>query len=156
MAVYFISPDDVKKNSTFDVNVEDKLLLSNIIDSMEIDLYSILGTKLYEKIYTDVETSSLSGNYKILMDDFITPLLIKTVQLRSLPDIWIKIREKGVLLKEDEGNSSVSIKLLNKLEDKIKSDYSVYQNRLTDYLYYNQRVFFHLLIIFLQSKVFIT
>jgi len=132
--VYFISVNNLKEETTISWAIEDKLIETSIWNAQQIDIQSILGTNLYTKISNEIEASTLSGVYKTLMDDYIYYTLIQAAQKRSLIYIFSKIREKGIITKDDPGSTSVDVTILNKMRDEISSDFAFYANQLKEYL----------------------
>lgn len=132
--VFFITVNNLKEDTTINWAVEDKLLETSIYDSQRIDIEPILGTDLYNKISDEIEAETLAGVYKVLMDDYIYYTLVKASMKRSLIYLFAKIREKGVISKDDPGATTVDITILNKMRDEVYSDFGYYANRLKDYL----------------------
>jgi len=135
--IYFVSVNDLKENTTISYAVEDKLLENAIYDAGRISIEPILGTDLFNKIETEIGADTISGVYQTLLDDYIYYAIIKAAEARSLLYLYAKIREKGIITKDDQGASTVDITVLNKMRDEISSDYAYYANRLTEYLCHN-------------------
>ena len=75
MAVLFISEETIKNSTTINGNVDVELLLPYIKVSQDIHVQQLLGTNLYEKIEAEITAGTLTGNYKILVDEYIQPVL---------------------------------------------------------------------------------
>lgn len=139
--VYYLSVNTLKENSTLDKNIEDKVLQRSIIDAQDIDIQNILGTDLYESINTKIKTSSLTGNYKTLMDNYIQPCLLKFTIFRALLHVWIKLRNSSAVNIENDEMKSVEEAKFNRLRREASDDAEYYSNRLKDYLYYNSTLY---------------
>ena len=59
--VLFINRDDLVKNTMIDGNVQADKLLQFVKISQQIHIQNYLGTKLYEKISTLINTNAISG-----------------------------------------------------------------------------------------------
>ena len=58
-------------------NALDVDLISSVIREAQIvHITRLLGTKLYDKIISDVDNDTLTGNYKTLVDDYIQDALL--------------------------------------------------------------------------------
>lgn len=132
--VFFIRAEDLKTDTIINYNVEDKILENCIFDAQKIDLEPILSTNLYNTLIDKVSGSTLTGVYKTLMDEYIYYTLIKSSQIRAYMAIQFKIREKGIMTKDDEYATSATITNIQTLINSIRSDYNYYANRLISYL----------------------
>ncbi len=132
--VYFLSVDDLKSYTTVNYAVDDKLLENSIIDAQLIDIEPIIGTRLYKKLEQMITGSTVSGYYKILLDDYIWNTLIKASEKRSLVWVYAKIRNKGIQNQESDNSVSVEITIVNKLEMKLGQDFEFFSNKLKSYL----------------------
>ena len=131
---YWLSVNTLKEESTLDSNIEDKLIKSSIIDGQEIDIQSILGTRLFNKISTDIDGATVSGVYKTLLDNYITPALIKFSERRALLYIWIKIRNKSVISEGSEYGNTVDMEMFNMVRRDLLDSAEYFSNRLKLYL----------------------
>ena len=88
--VLFISQDRLKTSTALNYNIDTEYLLPFVKISQDKHLQAILGTKLYEKLENDiagVDGASLSGEYKILVDDYIQDALVHYAIVEALPFI---------------------------------------------------------------------
>ena len=70
----FISRTDLVKNSIIDGNVDTDKFIQFIKVAQEIEIRNYLGTKLYEKLQTDIAGSGVTGNYQILLNKYVQPM----------------------------------------------------------------------------------
>jgi hypothetical protein len=129
-----MSVDDLKSYSTIDYSVEDKLLENSIYDAQQIDIQSIIGTRLYKKLETDIIAGTLATEYQTLMDDYIFEALLKSSQSRALMFIYAKIRNKGVMEQNSDNSETVDITILNKMRAEIQNDFEYFSNKLKEFL----------------------
>lgn len=134
--VELITTNDLKENSTIDLNVEDKIIKRTIIDAQEIDIQPIIGTRLLEALQTKTINNTLSGetNYKKLMDDYIFPVLLKFALRRSLLYIWVKLRNKSVTQDNSDNSNPVESSVLDRMRRDAANDAEFYANKLKEYL----------------------
>ena len=65
---FFISEQDVKKNTPIDENVDSKLLQTAMRTAQDIYIRDILGSTLYDKLCDDINGAGLSGDYLTLVN----------------------------------------------------------------------------------------
>ena len=74
--VLFIKRDDIVRNSVLSGNVDSDKFLQFIEIAQEIHIQNYLGTKLYDKLRTDIIADSVPAAYATLLDDYVQPMLI--------------------------------------------------------------------------------
>jgi hypothetical protein len=77
--VYFVSPGRVKRDTALGTTVDDNLIHPYIQMAQDRHIWNALGTRLYDKMKTDVVAGTVSGDYATLMDDYIQPCLTQFV-----------------------------------------------------------------------------
>lgn len=77
-------------------NVDDDLINNYIYRAQEVHIHQILGTDLYNAFKTKIQTNTLTGDYKALMDDYIVPALIEWAFYEVLPFISLKLNNKSI------------------------------------------------------------
>ena len=94
--VILLSTDKLKANTPIQDNVDDSLLKPYIYKAQVTHIQQILGTDLYNKILSDVQAGTITGNYKTLLDDYIQLALIEYAFYEVLPFISLKISNKTI------------------------------------------------------------
>ena len=72
----FITRKDLVKFSSLNGNVDTDKFLQYIKIAQDIHIQNYLGTDLYNKIQSDIEGSTLTGDYLSLVTEHIKPMLI--------------------------------------------------------------------------------
>lgn len=143
--IFLISTQDLKDYSIISDNVEDSLLSNAILEAQDINLQSLLGTKLYKKILQliDDDQIALSQNsyYKTLLDEYCTKIVLYAALHRAIPYVHYKIVNKGITTQSSEYSTTTSIQEMEFLMDKIKNDLEFFSNRMTKYLLANIRFY---------------
>ena len=134
----FISPDDLKRNSPVQGNVDTDKFIFFIREAQEIYIQDLLGTRLYNKIQSDILSSSLTGDYKTLVDDYIQPLLIQYALVDFLPWASITINNSGVTIHNDENSETASKSRIDFLVQKTRDNVAYRSSRLVDFLCFNE------------------
>ena len=141
--IYFISVDDLKDYTPINSNVDDKRLIMGIYDAQEIYIQGTLGGKLYNKLKTIVDDGTISTltNYKILLDEYIIPTLIRWSMVEILPHTSIKIENKGVQQQTSDNSNPVELGTLKYYIALNKDKAEFYQKRMIDYLLQNSSLY---------------
>lgn len=137
----FISRTDLVRNSILDGNVDTDKFIQFIKLGQEIDIQNLLGTDLYNRISTDIENSTLSGDYLALVSDYIQPTLIWFAQVNYIPFAAYQIKNGGVFKHSSETAENVNKNEVDYLVGKAREYANYYSTRLVDYLCFNQSKF---------------
>lgn len=137
---FLISEATLKKNSVVNNNVDGMYLLPAIEFAQDAGLQPIIGTKLYNKLMDLVEDGSITGatDYKLLLDEYITPYLINKVTADIQIPLAYKLRNQGVVQQTGENTYVPSLKDLQYVVQNYENKANFYSNRLSDYLKANR------------------
>lgn len=72
---YLISLETLKKNYSFDENLSDKYILPIIQKGQDFIIRKVLGTTKFNQLLVDTENKSVSDDDKILINQYIHPVL---------------------------------------------------------------------------------
>ena len=122
-------------------NVSAEHLLPHVLDAQKIFLEQALGTELYNKIAAEITADTLSGNYKILVDDYLQDCLIHFGTWQAIPFLAYKIEEGNIFSKTSESGTALSREELQDYRDSCKNTAEFYLKRLVDYLVFNSSLF---------------
>ena len=136
-----ISEQFVKDNSTINENVDVKLLRSTIWDCQRDYIKPILGTDLYDKVITDITAGTLSGNYKILADEYISESLLKWVMMESVPTMLYKYRNKAVSTQDSDNSQPISYTAMREEMNRWRDKAELRSEDITNYLRANDNLF---------------
>lgn len=137
-----ISEAKVKAFTDINNNLDPALIKSTIREAQIIHITRLLGTKLYDKVIDDVNSGSLDGNYKTLVDDYVQDSLLYWSYYESLESIYLRPRNNG-LLQPQGGDNSLSVDMLvyDKKRQSVKNKAEYFSERLVDYLCFNNDLF---------------
>lgn len=143
--IFLISTQDLKNYSIINDNVDDSLLHNAILESQEIELQELLGTKLYKKILQLIDNDQIvlpqNSYYKTLLDEYCTKIVLYAALHRAIPYVHYKVVNKGITTQSSEYSTTTSIQEMEFLMDKIKNDLEFFSNRMTKYLLANIRFY---------------
>lgn len=152
--VLLISEDYIKSESNLDNNVSGKYLQSAIKLAQDIELQSLIGTKLLESLQKkciDWVDPSVEGaiadsiddpdniKYKELLDYYVTPFLLFQVLSEVIVPITYKLSNFGVMRTDDEKDLAADASQVNLLRKYYKDKADFFKARLQDWVitYYN-------------------
>lgn len=132
--VLLISEDYLKTESFLDDNVSGKYLLTAIKMAQDIELQSIIGTKLLhsiqKKVFENVIELEDNWRYKDLLDNYIQPFLLYQVLSEIVIPISYKMSNFGVMQSSDEKDYAVDNKQINLVKKFYFDKANVYKERL--------------------------
>jgi hypothetical protein len=130
-----LSATILKDRTAIHTNIDEKLLYPEIKAAEDMFIHPILGTALYNKLISDIDsTGTTTGAYKTLLDDYILDTLINYV-IAALPDaISFQFWNKGVLRKGGDTTETPTMAELVDIADKYRVRAEWYAQRLIKYL----------------------
>lgn len=130
----FITPNDLKQNTILNGNVDTDMFIQFIKIAQQMHLQNYLGTKLYDAITLKISTSTLTGDYLDLVNDYIQPMLIHFAMVDYLPFANYQIRNGGVFKHRSENSESTTREELDILVQKHRTFSDFYAKRFVDYM----------------------
>lgn len=135
----FITEERLKSYTGIDENVDPSDLYPYVLQAQDIYVAQSLGSKLYNRIKNDVVALVVSGtpidpDYKLLLDDYIAPVVVHYAYYTALPHIKYRTKNKGVLSGSSEVADTITLEELQYLRNNIKQTAQFYDERLRDYL----------------------
>ena len=130
-----ISEAKVRQFTDINDSVDSSLIKNNVRTAQDVHLQRIIGTKLYDKILSDIDASTLTGDYLTLVSDYITDFLIYATYYETLESIYLRPRNNG-LLQPTGGENSIEIdrSLYNMKRQSIENKMEYYADRLSSYI----------------------
>ena len=137
--VFIISEENLRQFTDINNNVDSELLKNAIREAQDIELQRILGTKLYDKIKTDIKNNTLSGDYETLVLNWIQNALLYESYYYALEDIYLRPRNNGLLIPQGGENSTAADGTwYNRKRQSVENKKQFYEERLTNYLIQKQ------------------
>lgn len=139
--VLLISEQTIKTNSIINNNVDGMYILPAIDYAQDAGLQPLIGTKLYNKLMDMVENGSIadSEDYKLLLDDYVTPYLLNKVTADIQLPLAYKLRNQGIVQQTGENTYVPSLKDTQYVIQHYQNQADFYGNRMSDYLRANNR-----------------
>ncbi len=132
---FIISEEKLRFFTDINDSVDTSLIKNAVREAQDIMLQRIIGTKLYNKILSDIDAGTLSGAYKTLVDDYIQDFLLYASYYEALEAIYIRPRNNG-LLKPTGGENSIEVdrSLFNVKRQNTENKMEFYADKLAAYL----------------------
>ena len=136
MGVLLISETKLKAFTNINKNVDMDLLKAEVQIASDIDLQSILGTKFYNHLCSQVTSTGNTFNEdeKTLVNDYIQPYLIQQAYFQAIPHLMYRTMNRGIVEGTMENAASVDIETMKYLRSIQKQRADYYMTRLQDYL----------------------
>lgn len=141
--VLLISEETLKTYSLVNDNIDGKYLLPAIQSAQDIDLETLIGKALLDKLCSMVENGSITENtnYRVLLDDYITPYMVWQVMSNLQIGINYKLSNSGVITNDDERKSRLDYRNNQLLQEQYKHYANSYAIKLKDYLCNNSNIY---------------
>lgn len=122
------------ENTPLGGNIDVDKLRQCTLDAQATRLEELLGETLYQKIETDFEADTLTGEYETLYNDYIVPFLIKQSAVEYLKIGAFSIGNNGIVIPTPANTTAISETMLSTLinESRIKAD--MYADRMYRWL----------------------
>jgi hypothetical protein len=137
----FISRDELVKFTALNGNIDTDNFVQWIKLAQDIHIQNYLGTDLFNKINADLVANTLSGNYLMLLNVYIKPMLIHWSMVEFLPFAAYTIANKGVYKHGSENSSNVDKSEIDFLVEKERSIAQNYTRRFIDYMSFNNNLY---------------
>ena len=130
----FIKTEDIVKKTSLSGSVDSNKFLQFVEIAQEIHVQNLLGTDLYNRISSDIIANTLTGDFELLVDDYIKPILIHFGMVEYLGFASYSISNAGIYKHRIETSETVPKEEVDYLVGKHKNYADYYSNRLIEYL----------------------
>lgn len=137
----FIARDELVKFTALNGNIDTDNFIQWVKVAQDIHIQQYLGTELFNKINNDIVAGTLTGNYLMLLNTYIKPMLVHWSLVEYLPFAAYTIANKGVYKHSSENSENVDKAEVDFLVEKERSIAQNYSRRFIDYMSYNQSLF---------------
>jgi len=136
MGVLLISEIKLKNFTNINKNVDMDVLKAEVQISQDIDLQTIIGTRFYNHLLSQVTSTgnTFNNNETTLVNDYIQPYLIQQAYFRAMPSIMYRSMNRSIVQGTMESAEPVSVETFKYLRNIQKQTADFYMTRLQDYL----------------------
>lgn len=140
-SVLLVTKDDIFKYTALKGNVDVDKITPFIKVAQDIEVQTILGTQLYQKVLTDVRESTLAGNYETLVMQYVQPMLIHYAMADFFLFHGYEVSNAGILRNSPENSVVPDKSELDTLVSRERQIAETYRRRAVDYLTYYPQYF---------------
>lgn len=115
-------------------NVDGDKFMHLLDDAQVLILEPVLGTKLYDKILTDFDDETITGDYLKILNDYIKPVLWHSVFAQYLRDGVVLAQNTGIFTNSPENATPSNLDDIKYVAKSAQSKADVYIERLERYL----------------------
>ena len=133
MATLWITDEELKQSTLIQDNVNNYLYDNDIAYCQLSKIESCLTTELIARIQAVVD-GGVDADITTLLDDYIKPPLSLHTFTHALPNIAVRVTNKGVFEKGDGTNTSVGVDGVEYLARKYRDRAEFYTNRMIEYI----------------------
>lgn len=132
----FIGQTRLKEDTPLSGSVDDKLIAPTILFAQRKYILPILGTKLYDKLSTDIKSgiSNVTGVYQTLLENYIQQPLIYFTFAELLPILRVRFVNNATTIMNSEQSTGATYEDLKPIIDKYIDMGQFERQRLIDYL----------------------
>ena len=131
----YISSTRIKKDTALGGSVDDNIIMPYILLAQDMFILPVLGTDLDNKLKSDIQGGSLSGDYKTLVETYIQPALVQFSFAELAPFLRLRFVNNSVVIQGDtDTGSSATYEDIKPLMNRAKDAAEFYRQRLIDYL----------------------
>jgi len=139
--VLFVTRHDISVFTAANGNIDNDKLLPFINQAQDIHIQNYLGTDLMEKIQVLIVSSTLTGAYLSLVNDYVKPMLMHWSMVEYLPYAGVNIANGGIYTKNPENSTALTKEHVDSLVERSRTTAQFYTNRFIDYMSFNQTSF---------------
>jgi hypothetical protein len=139
---YLVLPSVVKERMSLHDNVDDKLIYPEILAVQDQYIMPLLGSTLFNKILSDIDAGTLTGNYKDLMDNYIVQCICNYVMSELPEGLNYQYWNKGVSQKTVDNATQPTMSEMYQIVAKYKSRAEFYARKARLYLVQNSPAMF--------------
>ena len=140
--VFLLSEAKLRQFTDINDSLDTALVKNAIREAQDIHLQRIIGTKLYDKLLSDVTADTLTGAYETLVNDYLQDFLLYAAYYETLEAVFIRPRNNGLLTPTGGENSiEVDRTLFNQKRQSVENKMEFYADKLSSYLSEEQSSF---------------
>lgn len=139
--ILIVTHEDVVKFTAMNGNVDTDKFIQYILYAQDTHIETYLGTKLLQRIQTDIENDDLATPYLELLNDFIKPMLIHWAFAEYLPFSAYTIANKGVYKHTSENAQNAEKNEIDYLASKAVSMAQHYTDRFISHMNFYSSLF---------------
>jgi len=129
-----VSEQRLKQWTNLDTNVRTEEITPWIISAQDVYAQTSLGTQFLERIKAGIIANDLNADEKLLLDQYIAPMLMQYSLYLMMPGLKYKLVEKGIVSGNSEDTDATTLDELKYLRQSTLDLAEFYDARLREFL----------------------
>lgn len=139
--VQFVTSEQVKQNSTIEMNVDDSKISPIIMKVQYIYIQQSLGSSFYEHLVNAVSGGTLTTAEDNLIRTYLQPTIIEYTVYEVLPFLNFKATNKAISKQNSDNSTPSDLSEIKYLRSNVKDMAEFMNTRLVKYLCDNSNLF---------------
>lgn len=139
--VLFISEEKLKSYTSIHESVSPEDLVPYVLQAQDIYLRNYLGGTFYNQLKEQVRNGAVNTPNRLLLDDFIGPILCNYSFYHAIPFLAYKIFNKSILKPNSENAPSVELDEVKFLQSNVQQVAESYVDQMQRYLAYHLNLY---------------
>ena len=139
--VLFANPEYLKRVTQIGGVVDDAYIAPAMIMAQDKYVQVYLGTKLYEKLKSDISGSTLTGDYETLMDDHVRKVTAWWTCVELIPNLSVQVDNAGLVQRSPANANPASQSQVSHEQNRCRSTAQFYTQQMYRYLCNNTSLF---------------
>ena len=136
----FVSSNRLKRDTAIGGSVDDDLIRPYVYMAQQRWILPVLGTDLYKKLSDDIDSGSVTGDYKTLLEDYVIPATVQYAFVQLVPFLRLRFVNNAVVVMDSEQSTAATYDDLKPLMDQALDMAQFYRQRIIDYLCDNSKL----------------
>lgn len=139
--VFLVTESYVLDKTNLDRNLLSHNLKASMILSQKVNVTEILGDKLIDKIYDEINNGTLSGNYKSLVDNYLVDVVTYWTLYYAVTNLLSKISNRGLQQEFSENSSQADLSVYRTLKTEFRDLAEYFSQRCNKWVFKNRNLF---------------
>jgi len=139
--VLFANTEYLKRITQIGGVVDDAWIAPAMIIAQDKYVQVYLGTRLYEKLKTDIRDSTLTGDYETLMDEHVRKVTAWWTCVELIPNLSVQIDNAGLIQRQPSNGAPASSQQTSHEQNRCRSTAQFYTQQMYRYLCNNSSLF---------------
>ena len=139
--IFLTTEQKILDKTPLDRNLLSANLKPAIILAQSVQITTLCGDDLINKIYADIQNNTLSGSYKTLVDDYLVDMVTYWSVYHALSNLLAVMGNRGLQVESSENSSSADISRYRELRSNFRNIAETFSQRATNWLWKNSTLF---------------
>ncbi|ASZ14505.1 hypothetical protein KTO58_01275 [Chitinophaga pendula] len=132
--ILFIGEQGLKDRSVLSGNVDPKQIRPTIKAVQDIYIHPLLGSALFTRLQQDIDRGTVSGPYKILLDEYLLDCIVWYVMAKITTPLQYKYTNKGTIKRTTEEGQQIDYAEMNRVAAEYLNTADFYAQRAIQFL----------------------